>query len=58
MMKLLVTILSLLFYAFLGGFFIREAIVDFTNCKYFSFGLDVMVAIMEAAYIFKTVLQG
>ena len=57
MMRVLINGLVLALYAAIGGYFIREAIIDFIDGRYFGFGMQIMIAVMEAAYIFKVVLE-
>ena len=57
MAELIAYILAMLFYTFLGAFFIRIAIADFMEKRYFWFGVDVMLVCHQIACMFDVIFK-
>lgn len=55
MMKWFSYSISVLVCCFAGGFLIGSAVDNFINGKYYICGVDIMVAIVQVAWMFKVV---
>lgn len=56
-MDLLIYVIVMLIFSIGGAFFIESAVNNYKNQHYFMFGLDIMMAIYDAAYIVKLIFN-
>lgn len=56
MKELIISIIAILGYGSLGAWCISGAVRSFKEHRYFAFGLDVMIAIAEAALMCKALV--
>lgn len=56
-MKNLMTIIALICYSVIGAFAIDNAVHNFFKSNWFWFGLWIMGAVIQAAFIFEKVLR-
>lgn len=56
-MKNLMTIIVLICYSVIGAFAIDNAVRNFFNSNWFWFGMWIMGAVIQIAFIFKNILR-